>query len=474
LDQVGTWFYTHPDASETLGAAETLVNAAQDESKRKGINFGASLWLYANRICPAKQTYAGVQPTDIIIESDWLAFSRIPEEIEHYSLTHLMPSAKPQFKQKNIYDKLAQFSRQVLQPLWPTVSRLNRAPRDCAMLLSFGSQLFGNKTWSGYGCSTGFGYYAALQMAHIPTDIIFDENIQRGDLQKYKILFMHDIKHLPKSVFNKIVAFAEKGGTVVCGAPFAKLIPGAVDFDMDMTKRKKSTYYHIKNKGGFAADVVYQDMKRNAAAVRKMLKNKLSFYADCDSHSAFINVLEKYGRKYVFVVNDKRTFGDYVGKKYRAVMEQGVPQKLNVMIKSDNAVVYDLVSHIRLKSFSKAGQTVVPLTLKPAWGAVLAVYEQDIKRVEISLPQVLRTGNSSEFVIKVIGNDGKAMTGIQPVEVIISDPEGKRNEFSGYFAAENGVSRIKFIPAKNDLRGKWTVSVKELSSGIQIKKNFVF
>lgn len=474
LDQVGTWFYTHPDASETLGVAETLINAAQDEKKSKGINLGASLWLYDNKICPSKNRYAGVQPTDIIIESDWLAFSRIPDIIEHYSLVHLMPTARPQFKQKNIYDKLAQFSKEVLQPLWPTVSRLKRTPRDCAMLLSFGSQLFGNKIWGGYGGSSGFAYYAALQMAHIPTDIIFDENIQRDDLNKYKVLFMHNTTHLPKSVFDKIIAFAKSGGTVICGEPFAKLILGAIKFDMDMTKRRKSTYYHIKSKGGFTADVVYKDMLKNAAAVRNLLKNKIQTYADCDSSKAFLNVLEKNGAKYVFVVNDKRTFGDYVGKKYRAVMEQGVPQTVNVTLRAKNAIVYDLVSHRRLNAVSKDGKTVLTVNLKPAWGAILAVYPQEISKVNLILPRKLKSGQESEFIIKIIDKNGKLVSGIQPLRLIISDSKGQINEFSGYFAAINGLSKIKFIPAENDLRGKWTISVMELSSGIKRLKKITY
>lgn len=474
LSQIGSWFYPHPDASETLGMAETLVNASQDEKKMKGINFGASLWLYADRICPAKDRYAGVQPTDIIIESDWLAFSRIPAVIEHYCIADLMPSQTPQYKQADIYDKLALFSREVLQPLWPTVSRLTRAPRECAMLLSFGSQLFGSRTWSGYGYSSGFGYYAALQMAHIPTDIIFDENIQRGDLSKYKILFMHNISHLPRSLFDKIIAFAENGGTVLCGEPFAKLIPGAVKFDMDMTKRGNSAYYHIRNKNGFPADIVYIDMLKNADAVRKLLNEKVKRYADCDSPSAFLNVLEKNGAKYVFVVNDKRTFGGYVGKKYRAVMEAGLPQTVHVILDTENPAVYDLMSHCKLNTVSKGRQRIAAINLKPAWGTVLAIYPREIEKINIIPPPKLETGKKTEFVITITDKNGKPVSGGQPLSVTILGPDGKVNEYSGYFAAENGLCKIKFIPAENDLRGKWSVFATELSSGMKISKEVIY
>ncbi len=474
LDQVGSWFYPHPDASETLGMAETLVNASQDESKMKGINFGASLWLYADQICPAKDRYAGVQPTDIIIESDWLAFSRIPAVIEHYCIADLMPPQAPQYKQDNTYEKLALFSKEVLQPLWPTVSQLRRAPRECAMLLSFGSQLFGSQIWSGYGYSSGFGYYAALQMAHIPTDIIFDENIQRGDLSKYKILFMHNISHLPQSVFNKIIEFAKNGGTVLCEEPFAKLIPGAIKFDMDMAKRCNSAYYCIKKKEGVTADIAYQDMLKNTDAIRKLLNDKVKRFADCDSPSAFLNVLEKNGAEYVFVVNDKRTFGDYVGKQYRAVMETGLPQTVNVFLNTKNPAVYDLMSRRKLNVISKGQQKIVALDLKPAWGTVLAIYPQEIEKVHLILPPKLETGKETELVITITDKNGNLVPGVQPLSMAILDPGCKINEYSGYFAAENGLCKIKFIPAGNDLRGKWSVSATELSSGIKVFKEMEY
>ena len=474
LDQVGTWFYSHPDASETLGVAEVLVNASQDEKKAKGLNFGASLWLYKDKICPSRHRYAGVQPSDIIIESDWLAFSRIPDVIEHYSLNHLMPTARPEYKQKDIYEKLARFSREVLQPFWPMVSRLDRSPRECAMLLSFGSQLFGNKIWSGYGTSTGFGYYAALQMAHIPTDIIFDENILRGDLSKYKVLFMHRITHLPESVFRRIADFAKKGGIVICGEPFANRIPGAIKFDMDMSKRSKSTYYHIVSKKGFTADAVYRDMLKNADAVRAVTQNIVKRFVDCSSPQVFLNTLQKDRAKYVFVVNDKRTFGNYVGKKYRAVMEQGLPQTVKLSFDKSNGVVYDLLSHRRLDSVKRNGKMEVTIDLQPAWGTILAIYPEALADIDCVVPPKFKAGSKEAFKIRLLDQTGNPLSGIQPLKIDIADPAGNQSEFSGYFAAVNGLLKIKFIPAENDLKGKWTFRVTDLSSGKFVRKTFAF
>ena len=474
LDQVGTWFYAHPDASESLGMVETLVTAARDESTSKGINIGASLWLYGEQICPAKDRYAGVQPTDVITQSDWVTFSRIPAAIEHFSISHLMPSQKPEYKQDNTYEKLAQFSKEVLQPFWPFVSRLERAPRRCAMLISFSSQLFGNTIWGGYGYTSGYGCYAALQMAHIPTDILFDENIQRGELNKYDVLYLHQISHLPESIFTRIVEFAKNGGTVVCGKPFAERIPGAIAFEMDMSRRCKASWYNIRRGEGFTADIVYQDMLKNADAIRKLLGNKVQRFVDSDSPEVFLNVLEKNGARYIFVVNDKRTFGDYVGEKYRAIMEKGLPQTVMLALNTENQAVYDLMSQRKIDAVSKGPQQIVTVDLKPAWGTILAIYPQEIKFIDLILPQELEAGKKAQIVITVASQDGTPIPGVQPLAVTILEPDGKKNEYSGYFAANNGRCQVPFVPAINDLPEKWSVSVTELSSGKTIAKEMQF
>jgi hypothetical protein len=285
---------------------------------------------------------------------------------------------------------------------------------------------------------------------------------------------LHQISHLPESIFKKIVDFAKNGGTVVCGQPFAERVPGAIAFEMDMSRRSKSSWYDIRRGEGFTADIVYQDMLNNADAIRKLLRNKVQRFADSDSPAVFLNVLEKKGVRYVFAVNDKRTFGDYVGKKYRAVMEMGLPQTVTVVLNTENQAVYDLMSHRKIETISKDQQQIVTLDLKPAWGTILAIYPQEIASVNLALPRKLEAGEKSQIVITIASQDGTPIPGIQPLAVSILEPDGKKNEYSGYFAANNGQCQMNFVPASNDLPGKWSVSVTELSSGKTVAKEMLY
>lgn len=479
LDMLGGWFYPLPHPSEALGQIETFRRCAADGDKLQKITYNVSLFLYNDKLCPPvnKTRAAGTQPAGYICEADWIGFSRSPDAMGHWTLYHsakelLLPwQHKDQVQDKDLCEKIGVFSREILQPLWPTISKLENSPRKCAMLISFGSQVFGPKIWGGYGGASGFGYYAALQMAHIPTDIIFDETVNKGILRNYKVLFMHNITKLPRNVYNHILNFAQNGGTVICGDPFAKVIPNAIKFDMDMKKWQLFSYPSIEKGEGVTGDILQELQIKNANEVRKLVFDKVKPYADCNSPQTFLNLLEKDKTKYLFVINDLRTFGDYMGQ-YKVCMEKGLSQDVTVELEDTGLIVYDMVTHKKLKSTEKDNKTFVKLKLQPVWGAILAIYKQAIDRIIIEKPKTFLPGEPVNFIIKITESQNKNMPGIQPLEVSFTDPEGQKNEFSGYYAATDGVSNIKFIPACNDIRGKWEISVKELSSGKADLNNF--
>jgi hypothetical protein len=155
-------------------------------------------------------------------------------------------------------------------------------------------------------------------------------------------------------------------------------------------------------------------------------------------------------------------------------MEQGEAQKTTVKLKTDNSVVYDLLEHRKLEPIRKNNEISVTVDLKPGWGTILAIYPEELAKVEIHIPQNLIRGKTSKILLKVIGGNGKPAVGIQPLYLLITDPQGNINEYSGYYAAINGKAEIKIVPALNDCHGKWQIAVTELSSGIKSLAEFQF
>ena len=465
LDTIGTWNYNVPDSRETLLTIDAMREAARPEKQQ--ISLTPSFWLHPGMLVNAKEPNdrcAGVMPGDLIREAIWIGLSRKPISITHFDLEQITLRSIRGYQQPQLYEQIAELSKNVLQPLWPMLRELDYMKNPCAFLLSFGSQLFGHKTWGGYGYSSGNGYYAVLNMAHLPADIIFDESILDDRLKDYKILFMHDISRLPQGVFDKIVLFAKSGGLVVCGKPFAKLIPGAVEFDLDLTKRCKCSLYNYKIGNGFTAAEMETDMRKYALEMRQRFLDKIKPYAECPSELVLLNTLELGTCKYLFVINDKRIAGDYVGQ-FECALEKGVPQNTSVSINETGCVVYDLLTHKRVDVSEKDGKTAWNVDLPAAAGRIYAIYPKPIAKLTVSVPSGLSVGKTAYFSIKVLDMDGKLIPGAQPLEVLITDAKGKKSEFSGYYAAVSGVKNVPFIKAENDAKGTWRIEVRDLASG---------
>ena len=462
LDGVGTWFYSNPDPGEALANTEVLLAAARGDKTK--ISVIPSIWLYGGWLGPSKNTHAGCQPADIIMEASWLALSRIPEKIEYFGIDYIMPRSDVEYKQPQLYEALKNYSEKILIPYGPMINKLERTQNECALLISTASQMFGPPSVWDWGTGSVNGYYVALQMAHIPTSIVFEESILDGDLDKYKILFMHNTDFLPQSVYDKIMDFAKRGGTVVTGGYFADKIPNAVKFDMDFTKRLNYQYFKIIKGKGYTADVVRDDMKEKSARLRELFSDKMKPYANSDSNEVFLNVLGNGVAKYIFVVNDKRTFGDYVGQ-FKAIMEKGFPAKAKISLQSDRGTVYDLTDSKEVKTEVKNSIISFDAELEPAWGKIFMVLPEPIAIVKIELPQTVKLSKKTKFKVSVLNSKNNPVLAAFPLKVQIWDTAGKESEYSGYYSTKDGILEINMDIASNDICGMWQIKVLDLTSG---------
>lgn len=462
LDQTGTWFYSNPDPGEALAVSEVLIAAAKGDKTK--ISIGPSIWLYGGWICPSKNIQAGVQPADIIMEASWLCLSRIPEKIEYFGINYIMPRSDVEYKQPLLYEDLKRFSEKVLVPYGPTIKNLKRTKNECALLISMASQMFGPHSVWDWGTGSANGYYTALQMAHIPTSIVFEESVLNDDLDKYKILFMHNTDFLPQSVYEKILDFRKNGGIVVSGGYFADKIPGAVKFDMDFTKRLNYQYHKIIKGKGYTADVIGNDMKEKSTKLRDLFIDKVKPYADSDSNEVFLNVLNNGEAKYIFAVNDKRTFGNYVGQ-FNAIMEKGLPLKTRLSLQSSKGTVYDLTASREVKTELKDNTINFDIELEPAGGKIYMLTPEPLANVKIELPKTVKLSEKAKIKISFVNSKDKPIPAAFPLKVQILDSEGKESEYSGYYSTKNGIFELNMNIASNDICGKWQIKVDDLASG---------
>ena len=467
LDAYGTWFYTHPDGGEALMAVESMLAAVRGNDGTRGFQFGPSLWLYSQELSPAKIRHAGTQPRATFMTALWLGLAAKPLWFEFYNIAFFMPNYELEYCDRKLLESMSDFSIRFAQPLMPAMKNLERQKNRTALFLGMANKVFSSPVVSGYGKAPGNAFLNLLWKAHVPSDCIFEDSIRAGELKNYSQVFLYGATHLPDDVYKQLQEFQRNGGKVVVSQALAEYFPGAVVYEPDLSKIRFSSYYYIKNKKGFDAQTVYDTMQHYAKEIAGRFSEKNADTLSSSSHELYLRMLEKGSCKYIFAKNDRRTYGDYLGKKYRAVFDGELPLSADIQLKiSENAVVYEYGSCKKL-SHTPIGNNKrqIKLDFAPGEGKVLMVFEQEIAQLKVNC-----TAQQIDWTL--LDCKGKNVIGVQPIEVTVIDPQGKKSAFSTFTAAIDGKGALPLDLGINALPGEWKITVKCLASGKSAKGIF--
>ena len=214
--------------------------------------------------------------------SHWASFLVRPEGERRYT-----PPDKGDFKglvyQPETGKELARLWAGPLGRLAPALARLQVANAPVAMLYSYTDEAF--TVWGHQGHL--HRRFRDLVRAHIPVDIVFEEDIGNGVLSNYEVLIISGVRYMRRSFHERMERYCEDEGTLILDAETQLDLPGE------------------RVKVGDVAGV--------RAAVDGGLDEPL--YADCDSPDVYLNTLKAGPVRYVFAVNDRRKFGPGAGEK---------------------------------------------------------------------------------------------------------------------------------------------------------------
>jgi hypothetical protein len=185
------------------------------------------------------------------------------------------------------------------------------------------------------------------------------------------------------------------------------------------------------------------------------------------SHPEILTYLRRFQTAdYVFVVNDRREYGQYVGH-HGLVMENGLPAQGTLSLERPDGTVYDLVRHCSVPARRQGNHLLVDLDLAPCDGGLLLVSSRRIEAMRIQAPEVVERGNPVNLTVEVVDAEGRAVDAVVPLELIIRDADGRPAEFSGFHAAVGGRLQIALRIAANDPPGAWRIEVRDLASGLR-------
>lgn len=470
VDVISQWTYSYPDPIKIGQAADELFAMAEGKPGQQVMKMTQVIW-YRSGTAPipdmpkdeAKRAqwekekpeapFITIAP-DHMREAFWSKVSRPIRGIMYHGWQSLVDTGSKTgyvYTNPQTQEVLTELTRDVVRPLGPTLLRVPDRKTDVAMLESFTSQMFVGRGSYGWSGSWEADMHVILQWAHLQPKILFDETVVRDGLDNYRVLVMPNCDVLTESVVRKVKDFQKRGGIVVADE---NLCPAIIP-DIVIPSYKRTG----------KADVDKADLQAKAADLRQQLDAFYTRYGDSLNPDVVLR-FRKYGdADYLFALNDKRTFGDYVGH-HGKVMEKGLPNSAELSVRRRGAFVYDLVAHKVVPVKTSGNEMQFDTTFGPGDGRAYMITSQKIASVRIVAPAKAPRGKPVNLNVTIVDDKGTPLNAVVPVQLDILDPQGRPAEFSGYYGAKDGKLSVRLDLASNDPTGTWTIKVRELASGM--------
>jgi len=475
VDFISQWTYTYPDPIKIGVATDELFAMAGSAARKQGVMKMTQLIWGRSETAPKRKDsdpskvaewekrepdaqWITIAP-DNLREAFWCKLSRPIKGIMYHGWGSLVDGKKGGYRYTNPQTRrvLKQLIEDVVRPLGPTLLQIPDRKSDVAFLESFSSQMFARRGSWGDSGKWQSDAYLILRYAQLQPRIIYDETILKEGLNDFRVLVLVDCDVLTKNVVRKIREFQNRGGIIISDE---NLVPDiAPDIFLESYKRTNQ------------ADKDKTELQIKAGLLRRELDVFYERYGDSSNPDVIVRFRQYRTADYLFAVNDRRTFGDYVGQ-YGLVMEKGLPADARVSVKRTKGFVYNLLEHCNVKTVIDDGSMYWPVRLGPGAGGLFMITGQKIDAIHIKAPKRIRTGDKAKIRIDVVDKKRQRINAVVPLHVNILNSQNQPVEFSGFYGAKDGRLTIDLDIACNDILGMWKIQVKDLASGLTVEDTF--
>ncbi|MBM3475840.1 MAG: LamG domain-containing protein [Armatimonadetes bacterium] len=468
VDVISQWTYSYPDPIKMGQAADELFAMAEGKPGQQVMKMTQVIW-YRSGTAPKlpedeskraawekekpEAPFITIAP-DHMREAFWSKISRPIRGIMYHGWQSLVETGSTTgyvFTNPATQGVLTELTHNVVQPLGPTLLQVPDRQADVALLESFASQMFAGRGTYGWSEAWEANMHLILQWAHLQPKILFDETVVRDGLDDYRVLVMPCCDVLTESVVRRIKDFQRRGGLVIAD----EFLCPAIIPDIVVPSYKRTG----------KAEEDKAALQAKAVALRQELDPFYTRYADSSDPDVVLRFRQSGDTDYLFALNDKRAFGDYVGH-HGKVMEKGLPNSASLSIQRKAAFVYDLVQHQAVPAKTTAEGLELAVDFGPGDGRLFMLTSRQIDGVQVKAPSRARPGSVVDVTVSVVDAKGAPLAAVVPVQVEILDPQDRPAEFSGYYGAKDGKVSLRMDLAANDAPGTWTIKATELASGL--------
>lgn len=468
VDVISQWTYSYPDPIKIGQAADELFAMADGAPHDQQVMKMTQIIWYRSQTAPelpkdeSKRAaweneipdarFITIAP-DHLREAFWSKISRPVRGIMYHGWGSLVEASHGSYRYTNPQTRevLRVLVRDVVRPLGPTLLQVPDRKSDVALLESFASQVFAGRGTRGWGRNWEADMHLILQWAQLQPRIVYDETILRDGLDGFRVLVMPHCDVLTTGVAARVAEFQKRGGIVIADQELCPAVSPEI-----LVPSYKRTGKAAEDKAALQA---------KAAALRRQLDSRYQRYADSSNPDVVVR-MRRYGEAdYLFAVNDKRTFGDYVGH-HGLVMEKGLPTSATLSVRRKQGHVYDLVEHVPCSATATDAGMQFEASFGPGAGRLFLITSRPIADVLIRAPTQAKLGGQLRLDMSVVDDSKGPVAAVVPVQVDVLDPAGEPAEQSGFYGAKDGRLTIVADLASNDKPGQWTIRATELASEI--------
>ena len=464
------WTYVYPEPYNINYVISEQQNMAAGTKGQRGVITSIQCISYRSKLAPIGKevpnppawvldrpnTAYFTTPPDLVREALWTCFARRLDGIDVYPLRTLydnvlMGESKLtegyQFTNGGTIEVIRDLYRNVAIPLGPLFKRVPERVPEVAVLESFAATIFaGRGTWGWHGKIYDYGTMATL--ANLNPKVLYEENIEKGIPPETKVILMPECDVLTEKSFAALREFDRRGGLIVGDM---NLVPGIMaDFQLPEFNRKNK------------AETDDAAIRKAAQELNKNLAGYYQSYSGSDRADIFTLVRSWKQADYLFVINDRRQAGDYVGQ-YGLVLEQGMPNQGNAILRRKAGAVYDLVKHKSVPFTCDGEKTTIPVQYETNDGRVFLVTDKPLGTLTVRLSPSSKRG--SRFQLAISSPDKDVLI---PVRIAIQGPDGYVADESGSAVVEEGVFTREIHIPDNASAGNWNFTVTNLADGSQV------
>ncbi|NQT85535.1 PQQ-binding-like beta-propeller repeat protein, partial [bacterium] len=317
--------------------------------------------------------------------------------------------------------------------------------------------------------------HEALLLAHFTTSLVTQSDLASGEAAKSKILLVVGLTRPSDVLKSQIAKFIAGGGVVLVDATTTADIENAQKLEVEFP----NLYTYHERLSAQEGMPLIEAMARQRdvmalepiRAILPKLRQEIKRRFERDFTVSIPEVIitdQRCGQgRYLFVANNLQR-----PDIFRGLRRELTPAiKGHVTVRRGRFYVYECLRGGRVNPPRVGEHPIIPFELAAGEGAVYALLPEVIRGVKVDDVDV----SGDEVTIKAFAYNKEAwkrcIEAAIPIEVILRDPKGRERVHVFRTQMPDGYKGV-FKLTPHDLRGKWTVTVRELLSNREDTETF--